>query len=96
MFVVKPALAGPLPELAAWAEQTKADVVLSSAIETALGRAVILRFAAGHPALTKRALGFGVGEVFGDRRWDGPMLGPVLDAGWVHGVNPEELWNAAS
>ncbi|RXK55857.1 o-succinylbenzoate synthase [Oleiharenicola lentus] len=93
VFVIKPALAGPLDELAAWVETTKADVVLSSAIETALGRAAVLRFALTRAELTKRALGFGVGEVFGDRRWDGPMLGPVLDAGWLAGVNSEELWN---
>lgn len=96
VFVIKPALAGPLSELAAWTQATKADVVLSSAIETALGRAAILQFALEQPALTKRALGFGIGDIFGDRRWDGPQLGPVLDAGWVRGVNPEESWNALS
>jgi len=68
-------------------------VVLSSAIETALGRAAILRTALTQP-LTKRALGFGVGEIFGDRRWDGPFLGPVLDASWVNAVNPEDLWSS--
>lgn len=93
VFVIKPALAGPLDELAAWAAQSKADIVLSSAIETALGRAAILRFAFAHD-LTKRALGFGVGEIFGDRSWDGPMVGPLLDVGWCEGVDPEEIWNA--
>ncbi len=92
IFVIKPALAGPLSELVTWATETKADLVLSSAIETAVGRATILRVALEQP-LTKRALGFGVGELFGDRRWDGPVLGPVLDAGWVNAVNPEEAWN---
>ena len=93
VFVIKPALAGPLDEIAAWIAATKADVVLSSAIETALGRAAILRAALTQP-LTKRALGFGVGDIFGDRRWDGPMLGPVLDSSWTNAVNPEEVWNA--
>jgi O-succinylbenzoate synthase len=93
VFVIKPALTGPLDELATWAAATKADVVLSSAIETALGRAAILRAALTQP-LTKRALGFGVGEIFGDRRWDGPFPGPVLDASWVNAVNPEDLWSA--
>ncbi len=96
VFVIKPALAGPLDEFADWVAATKADVVLSSAIETALGRAAILRWGLTQPELTKRALGFGVGEVFGDRRWDGPMLGPVLDAGWLEGVNPEDLWTTLS
>ena len=93
VFVIKPALTGPLDELVAWAAETKADVVLSSAIETALGRAAILRAALTQP-LTTRALGFGVGEIFGDRRWDGPFLGPVLDGSWVNDVNPEDLWTA--
>ncbi len=94
VFVIKPTLAGPLDELGAWVAETKADVVLSSAIETVLARSAVLRFVLMHPALTKRALGFGVGEVFGDRRWDGPMLGPVLDTGWLAGFNEEESWNA--
>lgn len=93
VFVIKPALTGPLDELVAWAAETKAEVVLSSAIETALGRAAILRTALTQP-LTKRALGFGVGGIFGDRRWDGPFLGPVLDASWVNAVNPEDVWTA--
>jgi O-succinylbenzoate synthase len=93
VFVIKPALTGPLDELSAWITTTQADVVLSSAIETALGRAAILRTALTRP-LTKRALGFGVGEIFGDRRWDGPVIGPVLDGSWVNGVNAEEIWSS--
>ena len=96
VFVIKPALAGPLDEMAAWAGETNADVVLSSAIETVVGRSAILRFALEHPFLTKRALGFGVGNVFGDRRWDGPVLGPVLDESWLKGMNLEDAWNALS
>lgn len=94
VFVIKPALAGPLDELVSWVAATKADIVLSSAIETALGRATILQAALALP-LTKRALGFGIGEVFGDRRWDGPILGPVLDKGWIEGVDAAAIWEAA-
>lgn len=95
VFVLKPALAGPLDELVAWARETKPDLVFSSAIESALARAQILRaiFAA---KLTERPLGFGVGEIFGERVWDGPAIGPLLDATWCEQVNPEALWNAAS
>ena len=93
VFVIKPALAGPLPELIEWVGRTRADVVLSSAIETALGRTAILRAALTQP-LTKRALGFGIGEMFGSRAWDGPILGPVLDASWLNSVRSEEAWNA--
>ncbi|HWA25308.1 MAG TPA: o-succinylbenzoate synthase [Lacunisphaera sp.] len=97
VFVIKPALAGPLEDIAAWAMANEADIVLSSAIETAVGRATILRFALQHRAvLLRRAPGFGVGGIFGDRRWDGPVMGAVLDDGWSKAVNPEELWNGLS
>ncbi len=95
VFVIKPALCGPLEEIKEWIEATKADVVFSSAIETSLGRAAILRFALAG-GYTKRALGFGVGEIFGDRKWDGPVLGPLADASCLAGHNPEALWNALS
>ncbi len=96
VFVIKPALAGPMAELADWHAGTSPDVVLSSAIETALGRAQILRFAAGHlRGMLKRSPGFGVGDLFGDRRWDGPAAGPMLDAAWNGGVDPEALWRSA-
>ncbi|MBA3848932.1 MAG: o-succinylbenzoate synthase [Opitutus sp.] len=95
VFVMKPALAGPLPELVAWAQETKPDLVFSSAIESALARAQILRTVfAGK--LTHRPLGFGVGGIFGDAAWDGPATGPLIDAGWCDRVNPEALWNDAS
>lgn len=95
VFVLKPALAGPWSELAAWIEATRADVVFSSALETALGRAQILRrvLAGG---MTKRALGFGVGELFGTRSFDGPQLGPLLDSSWPDGVVSEQAWNAVT
>lgn len=93
VFVIKPALAGPLEEITAWVATTRADIVLSSAIETALGRATILHAALSR-SLTKRALGFGMGEIFGHRCWDGPGLGAVLDASWVNAVKPEAIWTA--
>ncbi|AOS45808.1 L-Ala-D/L-Glu epimerase [Lacunisphaera limnophila] len=93
VFVIKPALAGPLDDTISWAIETKADVVWSSAIETALGRAAILRGIFGaDPAVLQRSPGFGVGELFGDRRWDGPFTGPLLDGEWMTGVNPAEMW----
>lgn len=93
VFVLKPALAGPLPELIEWILATQADVVISSAIETVLGRSVILQ-AALSQRLTARALGFGAGEIFGDRRWDGPIIGPLADASCIAANPGEELWNA--
>jgi O-succinylbenzoate synthase len=93
IFVIKPALAGPINEVCEWILTTKADVVFSSAIESALGRSTILQAVLGQ-SLTKRALGFGVGGIFGDRTWDGPFIGPLVDASCI-AVNPgEDLWNA--
>lgn len=95
VFVLKPALTGPLEEMSAWIREAKADVVISSAIESAVGRAAILRWVLAEK-LTTRALGFGVGEIFGDRLWDGPVTGPLLDAGWAAATDAEGLWNALS
>lgn len=93
VFVIKPALAGPLNEVIDWILKTKADVVFSSAIESSLARSAILSAVLEQP-LSRRALGFGVGEIFGDRRWDGPFIGPLIDAGSVAQNAGEELWNA--
>lgn len=93
IFVIKPALAGPLHEVIDWILKTKADVVFSSAIESTLARSAILSAVLDQP-LSRRALGFGVGEIFGDRRWDGPFIGPLIDNGCLAQTPGEELWNA--
>ncbi len=93
VFVVKPALAGPLDEVREWILATKADVVFSSAIETVLARSAILRAVLGQP-LTKRSLGFGTGKIFGDRLWDGPVIGPIADVSCIATSPGEDLWNA--
>lgn len=95
VFVIKPALAGPLAEVADWVRATQADVVWSSAVESCAARVAILRTVLA-PGLGTRALGFGMGPVFGDRRWDGPEVGPFLDAAWGVDVQGEDLWNALS
>jgi len=41
-------------------------------------------------------LGFGTGGIFGDRRWDGPVIGPLADASAIALGTGEELWNALS
>lgn len=94
VFVIKPALAGPLDDMVAWARRTQPDLVFSSAVETALARAQWLRVVFEH-GLTKRALGIGIGAVFGERLWDGPVVGPLIDATWSDGVDAEALWTAA-
>lgn len=95
VFVIKPALAGPLAEVVDWVRATQADVVWSSAVESCVARASILR-AVLAPGLGTRALGFGMGALVGERAWDGPAVGPLLDASWGAGVAAEDLWNALS
>lgn len=95
IFVVKPALAGPLGDVLAWAAATRPDLVFSSAIESAPTRARLLR-AVLASGLTTRALGFGIGPVFGDSAWDGSPTGPLLDASWGRDLDWEALWNAAN
>jgi hypothetical protein len=67
-------------------------VVFSSALETTVGKAAILRWAL-ESGLTTRALGFGTGDVFGDHAGDGPAIGPLIDETWAAAAKPEELWN---
>lgn len=93
VFVIKPALAGPLPEIEAWALETKAELVLSSAIETVVGRRAIVRWALAS-GLTARPLGFGVDGVFADDRWNGPLLGAIADGHWAGATDEEALWTA--
>lgn len=93
VFVIKPALAGPLAEIEEWTRVTRADVVWSSAIETVVGRRAILRWAVT-TGLTKRAVGFGVGDVFAADAWNGPALGALADAGWAGATDMEALWSA--
>ncbi|HYC71135.1 MAG TPA: o-succinylbenzoate synthase [Opitutaceae bacterium] len=92
VFVIKPAICGPLGEIEAWARESRADLVLSSAIETAVARAAILRWALAR-GITKRALGFGTGELFESRAANGPILGALADAGWAGSFDPRLLWD---
>ena len=96
IFVIKPSLlgdaAGALEKLA----RAKADVVFSSALETAIGARAALRlaFAWVPPTGTARALGFGVWPLFEDARFDGPRATPFLRAEAVERLDPEAVWNA--
>jgi O-succinylbenzoate synthase len=94
VFVIKPALLGdPAPVLARLAA-AKADVVFSSALETAVGARTALRAAFAWRSTKPRALGFGVWPLFQDSRFDGPFASPCLRAGDVALLNPEAAWNA--
>jgi O-succinylbenzoate synthase len=95
VLVVKPALLGdPMPVLARLAA-AKADVVFSSALETAAGAKAALRAAfAWTPAGKTRALGFGVWPLYANGVLDGPFGAPFFRAEDVERLNGEAVWNA--
>ncbi len=96
VVVVKPALAGdPAGVLAALAEN-QADAVFSSAFETGVGRQAALRMAFSFRGRQARALGFGVGPLFQDGRFDGMPPMPFVGIDAVDRVKPEAIWNALS
>ena len=111
VFVVKPLLLGNVAEALSRLERAKADVVFSSALETAVGAKRALRLAfqwaegetpssavAGKSAskTRSRALGFGVWPLFADSRFDGPATAPFVRWEDVGRINGEAVWNALS
>jgi O-succinylbenzoate synthase len=93
IFVVKPALfADPVRALERLAA-ADADVVFSSALETAVGARSALRLAFGW-AGRSRALGFGVWPLFALPGFDGPAAVPFIRSEEVDRLNPEDVWNA--
>jgi O-succinylbenzoate synthase len=94
VLVVKPALLGdPAPVLARLAA-AKADVVFSSALETAVGARAALRAAFSWRVEKPRALGFGVWPLFQDNGCDGLFAAPFFRVEEVERLNPEAVWNA--
>ncbi len=103
IFVVKPSLLGDVAAVVARLRKAKADVVFSSALETAVGARAALRVAfawnrgadlGGAPP--RRALGFGVWPLFADASCDGPFAAPYWRAEDVERLNPEAVWTALS
>jgi O-succinylbenzoate synthase len=94
-FVIKPSLLGDprgdLERLSA----AHANVVFSSALETAVGAQASLRLAFAWPGKV-HALGFGVWPLFSDPAFDGPAAAPFIRIGDVDRIDPQILWNAAS
>jgi len=93
VFVVKPMLLGNPIDALTRLDRANADVVFSSALETALGARDALRLAFDWKG-QKRALGFGVWPLFADSRFDGPHVGPFLGRADLKRIQPEHLWNA--
>jgi len=95
IFVVKPSLLGDAPAALRKLRAAQANVVFSSALETAVGAQRALRLAldfGGKP----RALGFGVAPLFRDARLEGLALAPFIRREDVERLNPENVWNALS
>ena len=95
IYVVKPSLFGDVAGVLEKLKKAKAQVVFSSALETAVGAKAALRWAFGW-ALETRALGFGVWPLFTDARFDGPYVAPFLRVEDVERINTEAVWNALS
>lgn len=95
VFVVKPSLLGDATGALAKLAAAKANVVFSSALETAVGARTALRCALQWEG-GARALGFGVWPLFADGRFDGPAAAPFARAEDVARLNPEAIWNALS
>jgi O-succinylbenzoate synthase len=94
VLVVKPALAGAPANVLALLTSHRADVVFSSAFETAVGRQAALREAFEFNGRRPRALGFGVAPLFKDGRIDALPAVPFLTTAVVDAINPEAVWNA--
>jgi o-succinylbenzoate synthase len=67
IYVIKPAIAGSLIDLAAFIREHQLDVVLSSSLESSIGRQAIMRWAA-EQNLTSRATGLGTSSWFADNK----------------------------
>ena len=93
VFVVKPSLLSDPAAAVARLAAAKAEVVFSSALETAIGARAALRTAFEWTG-TRRALGFGVWPLFAESRFDGPYATPFCSRAEVERINPETIWNA--
>lgn len=94
VYIVKPALLGdPVPVLARLA-QARADVVFSSALETAVGARAALEAAFAWKVEKPRALGFGVWPLFGEPAANGPVATPFFRNEEVMRMDAEAVWNA--
>jgi len=93
VWVVKTSLLSDVAGSLARLEKAQAQVVFSSALETAVGAKAALQWAmswSGEP----RALGFGVWPMFQDARCDGPYAAPFIRPSDVARIDTEAVWNA--
>jgi o-succinylbenzoate synthase len=95
VWVLKPALLGDPAATLARLRVREADVVFSTAMETAVGLRAALR-AAWSWTGGRRALGFGVGAVFELAAANGPALAAWWRRRDIETLDPEAAWNALS
>ena len=93
VFIVKPSLLSDRASAVSRLAAAKAEVVFSSALETAIGAQAALRTAFEWPG-TRRALGFGVWPLFAESTFDGPYAMPFCSRAEVERIKPETVWNA--
>lgn len=112
IFVVKPSLLGDVPAALSRLATAKAELVFSSALETAVGARAALQAAFAYPGGRRpgaalpggngpsgslpRALGFGVWPLFSDNRFNGPAAAPYLRSEDLARIDVEAAWNALS
>jgi o-succinylbenzoate synthase len=73
IYIIKPAIAGSLIDLAAFIREHQLDVVLSSSLESSIGRQAIMRWATVEN-LTDRAAGLGTSNWFADNSFNDLIL----------------------
>ena len=93
VYVVKASLLSDPASAVARLAAAKAEVVFSSALETAIGARAALRLAFDWTG-ARRALGFGVWPLFAEAQFDGPYTTPFLSRAEVERIDPENVWNA--
>jgi O-succinylbenzoate synthase len=94
VWVIKPALLGDAEAVLARLAAARADVVFSTALETAVGAQAILRRAFAWSVEKPRALGCGVWPLFADNALNGPFTAPFFRAEDAARLDPEAVWNA--
>ena len=92
-YVIKPSLLGDAGATVEKLSKAAADVVFSSALETAVGAQAALRLAFAWKGKLS-ALGFGVWPLFNEPTFDGPAAAPFIRAEDVERMDPQLLWNA--
>lgn len=93
VYVVKPLLLADAQAAVVRLAAARAQVVFSSALETAVGARLGLQLAFAWTG-ERRALGYGVWPLFADARFDGPVAAPFVWRRDIASVECARLWTA--